>query len=143
MPVAGPATGQGASIPLPRPRAPGPNKPSWDGHGATNPPRAAQRSDGKSAGRAGAGPHTHRRPHSVSRPCNCNRSGLPLPAGEKKETAGRRPCPSTSIEKLDAILVHFFFPFCFWVSRKHPIEWEWQFVVLLLRKGAGEKKKVT
>jgi hypothetical protein len=128
------ARGRGRGLARPRP-----NKPSWDGHGATNPPRAAQRSDGKSAGRAG--PHTHRRPPSVSRPCNCNRSGLPLPAGEKKETAGRPAVPLDLDREAGRDSGSLFFPFCFWVSRKHPIEWEWQFVVLLLRKGAGGNRQ--
>lgn len=97
VPVAGPATGQGV-CPWPGkgPRAPRPNKPSWDGHGATNPPRVAQCSDGKSAGRAG--PHTSEgrlRCHDLAiaiataPACRCR------PGKRKKRPAGR-PCPSTS-----------------------------------------------
>jgi hypothetical protein len=112
VPVAGPATGQGV-CPWPGkgPRAPRPNKPSWDGHGATNPPRVAQCSDGKSAGRAG--PHNtegrlrcHDLAIETAPACRCR------PVKRKKRPAGR-PCPSTSVEKLDAILVHFFLSFLF------------------------------
>lgn len=135
VPVAGPATGQGASIP--RPRAPRPNKPSWDGHESTSCGTVFWRQVGRSGRTA-----QHRRPPpAVPRPCNCNRSGLPLPAGEKERNA--RPAVSLDLDReAGRDSGSLFFPFCFCASRKHPIEWEWHFVVLKKRSGGETESDI-